>query len=150
MKDFYSESGITLYCAKAEEILPHLSNRFGVLVLDPPYSLHADRMDEHLSKFRNVLTETAEALLLPFLNMGYRVEYGLPFARPVEKVRAALATTCGDILDPYAGVGSTLIAAKLLGRNAVGIEMDPKRSDVIVERLKSTCDGFPDGVLASV
>lgn len=139
MNPYYSESGITLFRAKAEEIVPHLPEQhFGVLVMDPPYSLHPDRRDEYLSVFRNIMTEISAAFFLPFMNIGYSVDYGLPFARPVEKVCELLNATEGPILDPYAGVGSTLIAAKKLGREALGIEMDPKRCEIIVERLKRT------------
>lgn len=40
-----------------------------------------------------------------------------------------------SILDAYAGGGSTLIAAKRLGIPSVGIEMDPRYIDIIVNRL---------------
>ena len=45
----------------------------------------------------------------------------------------------GDlILDPFAGTGSSLLAARNLGRRFIGIEKDPKHHKTINERLSET------------
>lgn len=54
---------------------------------------------------------------------------GFPGAKPVDLMRALVRdyTKPGDlILDPYAGTGSTLLAAESENRRSIGCEIDPK------------------------
>jgi site-specific DNA-methyltransferase (adenine-specific) len=44
----------------------------------------------------------------------------------------------GTVLDPFAGSGTTLVAAKSLGINYIGIEMEKKYYDICSQRLKIT------------
>ena len=46
------------------------------------------------------------------------------------------SSQAGDtVLDPFAGTGTTLIAAHQLGRNSIAIEIDPKNAKMIQKRL---------------
>jgi adenine-specific DNA-methyltransferase len=47
----------------------------------------------------------------------------------------SFSPTQGTVLDPFAGSGSTLIAAKTLGRNFIGVELDAKYHAIAERRL---------------
>jgi len=60
-----------------------------------------------------------------------------PISLPAHFIQ--LLTHKGElVLDPFAGVGSTLIAAQDLGRNAVGFDLQQKYIDVCKKRLSQT------------
>ena len=61
-----------------------------------------------------------------------------PTQKPVRLFNAIIqdyALNGGGVLDPFMGSGTTLVAAKQLGRKAIGIEIEEKYCEIAVERL---------------
>ncbi len=62
-----------------------------------------------------------------------------PTQKPLKLMQALIELTTQKnqlVLDPYAGSGSTLLAAKLLGRRYVGFEINPEYVRICRERLE--------------
>lgn len=63
-----------------------------------------------------------------------------PTQKPLSVLTPLIETFCprgGLVLDPFAGSGSTLIAARSLGRNYLGVELDPQFHDVATKRMQT-------------
>jgi site-specific DNA-methyltransferase (adenine-specific) len=66
-----------------------------------------------------------------------------PTQKPVDLMRWCIdKTTAATILDPYAGSGTTLVAAKSLGRKAIGVECVERYCEVAANRLRQEVLGL--------
>ena len=75
---------------------------------------------------------------LPFLNPKAKERVGYPTQKPVMLMQriVELVTIVGDVvLDPFCGSGTMLVAANLLDRNAIGIDISPEAIELTERRL---------------
>ena len=71
-----------------------------------------------------------------FLRESERGENYHPTQKPVALMTWAISFTEGTILDPYMGSGPVLLAAKLAGRKAIGIEIEELYCEIAAKRLE--------------
>ena len=93
----------------------------------------------HIERSAYASEDGGPRLMRSVLNV--RSEHGRavhPTQKPLGILRPLIEYSCppdGLVFDPFAGSGSTLIAARDLGRKAVGIEIDESYCEAAVARL---------------
>ncbi len=77
---------------------------------------------------------------IPFLNPKAKERVGYPTQKPVLLMNKIieLVTSEGDVvLDPFCGSGTTLVAAQLLNRNSIGIDIAEEAIELTRRRLEN-------------
>ena len=75
---------------------------------------------------------------IPFLNPKAKERTGYPTQKPIELLERIIKIGSNEndlILDPFCGSGTTLVSAKLLNRNYIGIDINSKAIALTKQRL---------------
>ena len=100
--------------------------------------------DERIFMFQKPRTWHGEGLTTVWeIRPEREAEHPCPF--PIELPRRCIATTTdvgARVLDPWLGSGTTLVAAKQLGRTGVGIEREERFCEMAAKRLQQEALSF--------
>lgn len=91
------------------------------------------------SKVNQTVNTTGDRYPLSVLDFKYDTKRYHPTQKPVALCEYMLKTYTNEgalLVDPFAGAGSSLVAAKRNKRRAIGIELDTNYCDIIIQRLK--------------
>ena len=75
------------------------------------------------------------------INQHNKAEFDHPTIKPLDLVKRHIAHSSREsdiVFDPFIGSGTTAVAARELGRQFIGIEIDPRWHKVAVDRLNNT------------
>lgn len=136
-RPYYERDGCTIYHGDCREILPELEP-VDLVLTDPPYSENTHRQ----SKSNRAQHGVQHISFASIDAIGFRHICELILA----KVRGWAVLTCDhklsdfvtdgdDVLDPFMGSGTTLVAARDLGRKCIGIEIEEKYCEIAAKRL---------------
>ncbi len=100
-----------------------------VYAVDPrAYYFEPPRVPATSRRLKGALKKATDVLDIPSLNNMARERTGYPTQKPLALLRLLVGAFCpahGTVLDPCCGSGTTLLAARTLGRNAIGFDVNP-------------------------
>ena len=76
---------------------------------------------------------------IPYLNPKAKERVGYPTQKPVlllERILSISSNPNDTVLDPFCGSGTTLVVAKLLERNAIGIDLSEEATNLSQRRVQ--------------
>ena len=122
--------------------------------LDANGLVHWPQKQGGVPAFKRYLSTSKGAILtdvltdIPPLSARSKEKTGYPTQKPLallERVIKASSNPGDVVLDPFCGCATTCVAAEMLGRQWVGIDLSPLAGKIVVERLQKVSD--EDGLL---
>ena len=86
-------------------------------------------------------------IYIPPLKGNSREHVGYPTQKPLALLDRIIKASSNEgdlVLDPFCGCATTLVAADRLQRDWIGIDISPKASELVVERIKADQGMFQD------
>ena len=95
-----------------------------------------------LGKWPQIPAERSSVIRSGAKALATYVNRGHPHGKPLDVMEQLILTAGGVVADPFAGSGSTLVAARNLGRKVIGVELEERYCELIAKRLDQMCLDF--------
>lgn len=85
--------------------------------------------------------------VIPYVNSMAKERVGYPTQKPLALLERIINMSCpekGVVLDPFCGCATTCVAAQKLGRRWIGIDIEDKAVDLLIQRLSDGGDDSKD------
>ena len=93
------------------------------------------------ARMRGEMKKATDVLQVPAINNMARERTGYPTQKPLALMELLIGACCpegGQVVDPFCGSGTTLVAARGMGRRAAGIDRNPEAVRIARARLTRT------------
>lgn len=100
-----------------------------------------DKYTNDKGKVKEVLKSNDKRMVLPRARTGIN-GYNKFIFKKYTNCNCNIEFEPGIVLDPFAGAGTTLLIAKKLNRNYVGIELNPNYVKMAEKRIEKECGGL--------
>ena len=84
---------------------------------------------------------------IPILNSQAKERTGYPTQKPLALLHRIIeaSSNAGDVVfDPFCGCATTCVAAQQTGRQWIGIDIESKAAELLVQRLSTEAGMFKD------
>lgn len=135
--DFFADKNIDVLVLYKSNPIPRINNKY---LSDLEYCVFI--RDTGVEMYN--IYETSSKLYCVTANKRDKGLYEHPTIKPYNMVRNLVINSSkeGDVvLDPFAGSGTTCVAAKNLNRQFIGFEVDTKWANIASGRLNGECAG---------
>ena len=110
--------------------------------------LQKDKFDKHIFKSKKDLKRPMKDYwLLNIIHPKAKERTGYPTQKPLallERIIKASSKAGDVVLDPFCGCATTCVKAQQLGRNWIGIDIEKKAADILLQRLTDDAGLFKD------
>jgi DNA modification methylase len=96
------------------------------------------------NRMRGQMKKASDVIGIPSINNMAAERVGYPTQKPLALLQMLIDACCapgGNVLDPFCGSGTTLVAAKSSGRRFIGIDCNPGAVYIARQRLATPDDG---------